>query len=266
MKPFHCVVCVKPVPDFSAQPMEFDRQTKTVKRENVPTIINPLDKNALEAALRLKESYGGKVTALAMAPPLAADLLREVLAYGADEAVLLSDRAFAGSDTLATSYVLAQGIRQKIGPFDLILAGAASADGGTAQVGPQLAELLDIPHVSFATALARTGEDTLEAAAKTEEGAVRLELRLPALVTVTREINEPRTLALFGIAAAAAKPLRVFGAADLEIEEARAGERGSPTRIADLVEISLARRGEILPAAPETAVFLAQKFKEWGVL
>jgi len=265
MKPLHCIVCVKPVPDFSAHAVEFDRQTKTVKRENVPTIINPLDKNALEAALRLKESFGGKVTALAMAPPFAEGILREVLAYGADEAVLLSDRAFAGSDTLATSYVLAQGVK-KIGAFDLILAGAASTDGGTAQVGPQLAEHLGIPHMSFVTSLTRATEDTLELTAKTEEGTVLLELGLPALVTVSREINEPRTLALFGIAAAAAKPLRIFGAADLEVDPARAGEAGSPTRIAGVFEVSLARKGEFLDASPETAAFLAQKFKEWGVL
>lgn len=265
MKPLHCIVCVKPVPDFGARGAEFDRQTGTVKRENVPAVINPLDKNALEAALRLKESYGGKVTVLAMAPPFTENVLREALAFGADEAVLLSDRAFAGSDTLATSRVLARGV-QKIGAFDLILAGSASTDGGTAQVGPQLAELLGIPHVSFVTSLARKEENVLELAAKTEGGAVLLEVTLPALLTVSREINAPRPLALFGIATAAAKPLRVFGAAELGIGPEQAGEAGSPTRVAGFLEVSRARKGEILPATAETAACLAQKFRAWEVL
>lgn len=264
MKPLHIIVCVKPVPDFRSS-VVFDQKTKTVKRDNVAAVINPLDKNALEAALRLKESFGGKITALSMAPPFAESVLREVLAFGAEQAFLLSDRAFAGSDTLATAYVLAQGIK-KIGDFDLIIAGAASTDGNTAQVGPQLAEHLGLPHASFVTHLNRKSEDRLELTLKTEEGTVRAEIDLPALITVSREINEPRTLGLFGIAAAAAKPLHILGVSDLAVDPGRVGEEGSPTRIADIWEVSFARKGELFEGTPGGVRLLVKKFREWGVI
>lgn len=264
MRPLHIIVCVKPVPDFRSA-VEFDQKTKTVKRDNAAPVINPLDKNALEAALQLKESFGGKVTALSMAPPFAERVLKEALAFGAEEAFLLSDRAFAGSDTLATAYVLAQGIK-KIGDFDLIIAGAASTDGNTAQVGPQLAEHLRLPHACFVTHIKRQSEDSLELTLKTEDGTMLAEIGLPALITVSREINEPRTVGLFGIAAAAAKPLHILSSADLGVDPGRVGEEGSPTRIADIWEVSFAREGELLAGTPEEAVrLLVKKFREWGV-
>ncbi|SHJ12419.1 electron transfer flavoprotein subunit beta/FixA family protein [Desulfofundulus thermosubterraneus] len=264
MKPLHIIVCVKPVPDFRS-PVEFDQKTKTVKRGNVATVINPLDKNALEAALQLKESFGGKVTALSMAPPFAESVLREVLAFGADEAFLLSDPAFAGSDTLATAYVLAQGVK-KIRDFDLVITGAASTDGNTAQVGPQVAEHLGLPHASFVTQVKRHSEHSLELTLKTEEGTILAEIDLPALITVSREINEPRTLGLFGIAAAAAKPLHILGSSDLEVDPERVGEKGSPTRIADIREVSFARKSELHEGTPEAISLLVKKFREWGVI
>lgn len=264
VKPLNVIVCVKPVPDSSSK-IEFNKKTKTISRENVNTIINPLDKNALEVALQLKESFGGKVTALAMAPPFAETLLKEVLALGADEAFLLTDRAFAGSDTYATSYILAQGIK-KIGGFDLIITGAASIDGNTAQVGPQLAEHLDLPHICFVTSISRAGEDCLELTSKLEEGSMTLEVKLPAVITVDREVNEPRQLNLFGLMAAAGKTLTVYNLADLGMEKARAGEEGSPTRIGDIFEVSMERKCEFLEDKPEDIDILVQKFREWGVI
>jgi len=263
VKPLHIIVCVKPVPDSSSK-VEFNKKTKTISRENVNTIINPLDKNALEAALQLKESCGGKVTVLAMAPPFTETLLREVLALGADEAILLTDKAFAGSDTYATSYILAQGVK-KIGNFDLIIAGAASIDGNTAQVGPQLAEHLDLPHVCFVTSINRTGDALPELISKIEEGSMTVEVKLPALITVTREINEPRQLNLFGLMAAAGKTLTVFNLPDLGIENALVGEKGSPTRIGDIFEVTMERKCEFLEDKPEDIGYLVQKFREWGV-
>lgn len=141
------VVCIKPVPDPQYyDKVSIDPVTKRITREGIPTIINPVDKNGIEAALQLKKSYGGKVTVITMAPPNATENIKEALAMGADEGVLLSDRAFGGADTLATSYTLAKGI-EKLGEFDIVFCGTESADGATAQVSSQLGEWLKVPHL-----------------------------------------------------------------------------------------------------------------------
>ena len=163
------VVCIKPVPDPDYyDKVSIDPVTKRITREGIPTIINPVDKNGIEAALKLKAQYGGKVTVLTMAPPNATENLKEALAMGADEAVLLSDRAFGGADTLATSYTLAKGI-EKLGEYDIIFCGTESADGATAQVSSQLGEWLGIPHLWNVYNIEAQSEESFKVKPKVEK-------------------------------------------------------------------------------------------------
>ena len=222
-------VCIKPVPD----PDYYDKITidpvkKTITRAGIPTIINPVDKNAVEAALQVKEKLGGKVVVITMAPPNAEENLRELLAMGADEAVLLTDRAFAGADTLATSYALAAGLK-KSGPFDLVFTGTESADGATSQVPAQLAEWLDIPHLWNVQEF-EVEDHTLKAKMSMENGYINYLVQMPALLAVKRSINKPRYTTVMGVMKAKKKPLTVLTAADLDVEPERLGLQGSPTK------------------------------------
>jgi electron transfer flavoprotein beta subunit len=182
------LVCVKQVPDTTE--VKIDPKTNTLIRQGVPSIVNPFDKNAVEAALQLKEKHGGKVTVISMGPPQAKDALKECLAMGADEAALISDRAFGGADTLATSYTLAAGIR-KLGKFDVIICGKQAIDGDTAQVGPEIAEYLDIPQITYVAKVEVNG-DIARVEREHEEGYEIIETTLPVLLTVVKSINEPR--------------------------------------------------------------------------
>lgn len=196
--PLRLVVLVKQVPDTSNVTGDAMKEDGTVNRAALPAIFNPEDLNALEEALRLRERYGGRVTVLTMGPPAAAQVLRESLYRGADEVILLSDRRFAGADTLATSYALAQAVR-RLGPFDLVLCGRQAIDGDTAQVGPQVAEKLGLPQITCVSSIAGVhtasppGERrTVTATRSIEGGYETLAAALPALLTVTSEANEPR--------------------------------------------------------------------------
>jgi len=182
------VVCIKQVPETTE--VRVDPETKALIRDGVKSVINPFDENAIEAALQLREAHGGTVTALTMGPPQAEESLRQALAMGADEAVLLTDPASRGSDTLATSYTLAQMVR-KLGDFDLILCGKQAIDGDTGQVGPGLAERLGIPQITFAIELEVSG-DKLSARRVLDDFFELVEVKLPAVVTVVKQINEPR--------------------------------------------------------------------------
>jgi len=260
------LVLVKAVPDPErANEITLDPETGTVKREGIPLVINPLDRNAVEEALRLKEEKGGTVAALSMGPPAAEGPLREALALGVDRAVLLSDRAMAGADTLATARVLAAGARY-LGDFDLILCGAESFDGGTAQVGPELAQFLGLPHASYVTS-AREKGGLLEVEAKVEDGRKKLQVRLPALLTVSRELNRPRGLSFSGIVRARGKKVEVLSLADLGMDPSRAGVAGSPTIIGDISTPTTTRSGEIIKGDPEEVVdVLVKKLTEAGVV
>lgn len=223
------IVTVKQVPD--TQEVKIDPKTGTLMREGAPSIINPEDKNALEEALRLKETLGdATVTALSMGPPQAESVLREAFAMGADQAVLVSDRAFAGSDTLATSYVLSMAIK-KIKEFDLILCGRQAIDGDTAQVGPQVAECLKIPHVTCAQEInMEQGVVTV----KSNFGKIIRTVRVepPALITVTGAINRPRYKTLSGIwRAFGHKEILHWSQEDLSLNPMRIGLNGSPTLV-----------------------------------
>jgi electron transfer flavoprotein beta subunit len=184
-------VLIKQVPNTAE--VKIDPHTGTLMREGVwRALSNPDDLHAVEAALRLRDAHGGKVTAISMGPPQAVDVLREALGMGVDECVLLTDRAFAGADTLATSYTLGKCIR-RLGRFDLVIAGHQAIDGDTAQIGPQVAEFLDIPQIMRAVTLEIKGDEIL-AERTAEEGAEVVRCTLPALITVTKETNDPRHL------------------------------------------------------------------------
>ena len=219
------VVCVKQVPATGEQ--RLDPVTGTVIREGVPSILNPFDAYALEEAVRLKERFGGEIVALSMGVPSAKETLRRALAVGADRAILLSGRAFAGADTLATAYTLSQAVR-KLGAFDLLLFGQHSADGDTAQVGAAVAAFLDIPQVTLASSLeCRDGWACCDRSLKNCVEKVRV--KLPAAITVCAEINDPPYASPLGILAALEKPLTVWSAAELGADPARTGTPGSPS-------------------------------------
>lgn len=188
---YHSIVLVKQVPDTANISGQVMRPDGTVNRGKLPAIFNPEDKIALETALQVKDNYGGKVTVISMGPPKASEVLRECLYMGADEAYLISDRKFAGADTLATSYVLSEAIR-KIGNFDLIFAGRQAIDGDTAQVGPQTAEKLGIPQITYADRVMDLKKDKITIKRRIDGGFEILESRLPLLVTVIKEAAEPR--------------------------------------------------------------------------
>lgn len=245
------VVCVKQVPDTTD--VRIDPETHTLVREGVPSIVNPFDMFALEEGLRIKERLGGKVTALSMGPPQAKEALKEAIAMGIDEAVLISDRAFAGADTLATSYTLSLGIR-RIGAYDLILCGRQAIDGDTAQVGPGIAEGLDIPQVTLVKKIEEIREGYARVEKMTEEGFEVVETPLPALLTVVKEINEPRLPTLRGQMRAKAFNIPVWTAADLQADPARIGLDGSPTWVVKVFTPEPRGAGVVLEGEPEELV------------
>jgi len=222
------IVTIKQVPDTNE--VKLDRRTGTLIREGVPSIINPEDKNALEAALQHKERSGAHVVALSMGPPQAEDALREALAMGVDEVILLSDRAFAGADTWSTAATLGMAV-QKIADYDLILAGRQAIDGDTAQVGPQLAEYLGIPQITYVREFF-IAEDTVRAKRAIEDGYEELEAPLPALLTITKDANDARYPSAGGI-------MRAYRQQDVTIWDHQAigadpeevGLKGSPTQV-----------------------------------
>jgi len=253
------VVCIKQVPDpefFSK--ITIDPVKQTIRREGIPTIINPLDKYALEEGLRIKERFSGKVTVLSMGPPNAREVLEEALAMGIDDAALLCDGMFAGADTLATAYPLAGGIK-KLGNFDLILCGNETVDGATGQVGPQLAELLGIPHITFVNEIKWTNERELIVNRALERGYMKLQVSLPVLISVVKGINEPRLPTVLGIMEAAEKDIKSFNAQDIDVSEANVGLDGSPTRVTGVFEHQSKRKGEMLEGLPEDIVKRAIK-------
>jgi electron transfer flavoprotein alpha/beta subunit len=221
------IVCIKQVPDTNE--IRVDPQTGNLIREGVPSIVNTYDKHAIEAAVTLKEKLGGKITVLTMGPPQAEEVLRECLAMGADEAVLLSDKAFSGADTTATSYTLSCAIR-KMGSFDLILCGRQALDGNTAQVGPQIAELLELPQITYVQSIEVSGQSLIVKKAL-EDGYEMVQTGMPALLTVTKDINIPRTPTIDAIIDSCSKEISVWTAEDLSVDNTQLGLKGSPTRI-----------------------------------
>jgi len=222
------IVCVKQVPD--AKDVRLDPVTNTLAREGVQSIMNPYDRHAVEEAVRLKEQYGGTVTVLSMGPPQAEVTLREAVSVGADAAVLVSDRAFAGADTWATTYTLARAI-VTLGGCDLVLCGKQAIDGDTAQVGPGLAERLAFPYVTCVRKVIGKDDNRLRLERMMDDGYDELEIPLPALLTVVKEINEPRIPSLKGKMRAKQAVIRKLSAADIGAEAASIGLPGSTTEV-----------------------------------
>jgi len=222
------IVCIKQVPDTAN--VKIDPQTNTLIREGVESIINPFDMYAIEEAVRTKEKLGGNVIVITMGPPQADAALREAISMGADEAILVSDRAFAGSDTWATSYTLACAIR-KIGKFDIIFCGKQAADGDTAQVGPGVSMHLDIPQVTYVKKIEEITVDRARVERMTEEGYEIIETPLPVLFTVVKEINDPRIPSLKGKIKAKSAQIKIMTAKDIDADEKSLGLNGSPTQV-----------------------------------
>ena len=252
------VVCIKQVPDTTE--VKIDHETNTLIREGVPSIINPFDENAIEEALKLKEKFGGQVTVITMGPPQAEEALRKALGMGADEARLISDRAFAGAYTWATSYTLATTIK-KIGPFDLILCGKQAIDGDTAQTGPGIAEQLGIPLLAYVRKI-EIKDKIIRVERVMEDGYEILETELPVVVTVVKEINQPRHPSLKGVLKAKKATIPVWKAETIGADSSYIGLKGSPTQVVKIFTPAPRSKGETLKGEPaQIAAALVDKLK-----
>ena len=254
------IVCIKQVPETTD--VRINPETNTLIREGVKSIINPFDMYAIEEGVRLKERFGGKVTVLTMGPPQADAALREAISLGADEGILVCDRAFAGSDTWATSYTLAGAVR-KIGAFDLIICGKQASDGDTAQVGPGISTHLNIPQVTYVKKVEEASEKSMRVERMMEEGYEVIETPLPCLMTVVKEINEPRLPSLKGMMKSKSAKITVWGQKDLELDAQIIGLCGSPTQVVKIFTPPQRTGGQILKGEiPEVVSLLADLIKD----
>lgn len=251
------LVCIKQVVDTSK--MEVDPNTGRLNRNGANSILNPCDRNALEAALALRDAEGGSVTVITMGPPQAGVALKEAGSMGADDLYLVTDRAFGGADTLATSYTLSSVIK-KLGDFDLIFCGVESIDSNTAQVGPEVAAMLGIPSVSAAVSLSYAAGKLTVTRANGEDRDV-LELSLPAVVTATPALNAPRYPSIMGILKKPNMEIHQITAADLDVEADRIGIKGSPTQVKGVRPVVPAKK-ESLHIEGEEASAAASKLAE----
>lgn len=222
------VVCIKQVPGTTQ--VQINPETGTLVRDGVEAVVNPFDEYAIEEALRIKERVGGVVKVITMGPPQAEVALRTAIAMGADEGYLVTDRGFAGSDTWATSYTISRGIKC-LGDVDLIICGKQAVDGDTAQVGPGVAEMLDIPFVAWVRKVEEIKDDSIRVERLMEDGYEVVEMPLPSLITVVKEINEPRMASLKGKMRAKKAEIKQLTAADLDAEPKKIGLNGSPTQV-----------------------------------
>ncbi len=256
------IVCIKQVPDTTE--IKIDPETNTLIREGVESIINPFDLYAIEEAIRLKEQYGGKITAISMGPPQVESALRESVAIGIDEILLLTDRKFAGADTWATSLTLAMAIK-KLDEYDIILFGQQAIDGDTAQVGPGVATHLGIPQTGFVKKIEGIKDNRVILQRLMEDGYDRIDMPLPAAITVVKEINEPRLPSLRGKRNAKKTELKIWTAEDLDLEEEKIGLNGSPTQVIKIFTPDLQKDGEKHELPSEELVeILYKKLKELG--
>jgi electron transfer flavoprotein beta subunit len=257
------VVCIKQVPDTTE--VKLDPKTGTLIREGVPSIINPDDKAGLEAALRLKDELGAHVTVLSMGPPQADMALREALAMGADEAVLLTDRAFGGADTWATSTTIAAAIKNL--KYDLIITGRQAIDGDTAQVGPQIAEHLGLPNISYAEDIKIEG-DYVIVKRQYEDRYHTIKAKMPVLITALSELNEPRYMTPGGIFDAfREKAPKVWTLKDITVDMANIGLKGSPTKVKKSFTKGAKSAGKLFNLEPqESAELIVDKMKEKFIL
>jgi len=258
------VVCLKQVPGTTQ--VKIDPETNTLIRQGIENIINPFDTYAIEEGVRLKERFGGKVTAVSMGPPQAEAALREAISLGADEGVLLSDPAFAGADTWATSHTLSVAIR-RLGQYDLIVCGRQTLDGDTGQVGPQLAEMLALPFVAYVSQIEKIADGAMRVRRMVEDGYEVMESPLPALITVVKEINTPRLPSLRGLARSKSATIPVWGVKELDMNPSLVGLSGSFTRVIRIFSPQRVGRGEIFQGELENQVdCLIGRLKDNGLV
>jgi electron transfer flavoprotein beta subunit len=258
------VVCIKQVPNTTD--VQIDAETGRLKREGVESIINPFDEYAIEEGVRLKEKTGGKVIVVTMGPPQAEAALREAVSRGADEGVLVSDRAFGGADTLATSYALSSAIKH-LGDYSVIICGKQATDGDTAQVGPGIAEMLDVAHVAYVKKIEEINDKSLKVERMMEDGYDLIESPLPVLLTVVKEINTPRVPSLKGKMAAKKAVIKVLDAAAIGADVKKTGLNGSPTQVMKIFTPPQRKGGEKFTGEPQTvAAELVKKLADGGII
>ncbi len=257
------VVCIKQVPDTTE--VKIDPKTGTLIREGVPSIMNPDDKGGLELALRLKDEFGAKVTVITMGLPQAEAILRESLAMGADRAILLTDRRLGGADTLATSYALSGALRE-LG-YDLVITGRQAIDGDTAQVGPELAEHLDIPQVTYLEDCKFDGKKTLTIKKQLEDGYQMVQVDMPCLVSVLASSYKPRYMSVNGIVECFDKEIETWTVDNIKVEEEKLGKKGSPTNVKKSFAKAVKGQGEVFDVEAEEAVnIIVNKLKEKHII
>ncbi len=253
------VVCIKQVPDTTE--IKLDPATGTMIRDGVPSIMNPDDKGGLEIALQLKDKYGAHVTVITMGPPQADDMLREALAMGADRAIHMSDRKFAGADTLATSNAIAGALRML--DFDLVITGRQAIDGDTAQVGPQIAEHLDLPQVTYVEDLQFDGNKTFTIRKSLEDGYQMVQVDAPCVITVLSSANKARYMSVRGIVEAYDREVEVWTYDNISVAEEKLGLKGSPTRVWKSFTKGAKAAGKVYEVEPNEAVdIIVEKLKE----
>ncbi|MCK4858960.1 MAG: electron transfer flavoprotein subunit beta/FixA family protein [Candidatus Omnitrophica bacterium] len=245
------IVCIKEVPDTTE--IKTDPETNTLIRAGVKSIISPFDMYAIEEGIRLKERLGGEVIVLSMGPAQAEKSLREAISLGADEAILLCDRKFGGADTLATSYTLAQGIK-KIDGYDIIICGKQAADGDTAQVGPEVSVWLNIPQIAYVSKIEQVEQERIKVRRMSEEGYEVIQAKLPCLITVVKEINEPRLPSLKGKMRAKKAEIKKWTLEDINADREKTGLKGSPTQVKRIFSPPQREKGKIFEGDAEEIV------------
>lgn len=242
------IIPIKQVPETSN--VKMDEETGTMVREGVESIINPLDLYAIEVGIQLKEEHGGKITVITMGPPSADKALREAIAMGCDDGILISGKEFAGSDTWATGYTLSSAIKET-GKFDLIITGERATDGDTGQVGPGIASFLDIPLATYTSKIVEVNSKNIVVERLIEEGYETLKMPLPALLTVVKEISYPRLPTLRGKQRAKKTDIPLWSKNNMELNESELGLKGSATRVVKITHPKVVRKGTIIKVSDE---------------
>ncbi|MEQ6359708.1 electron transfer flavoprotein subunit beta/FixA family protein [Thermoanaerobacter thermohydrosulfuricus] len=248
------IVPIKQVPETNN--VKMDPVTGTMIREGIENIVNPLDLYAIETAIRLKEKYGGKIIVISMGPEKAIEAIKEAIAMGCDDGILLSDKKFAGSDTFATSYVVAKAIKE-LGDFDLVICGERATDGDTGQVGPGIASFLDLPLSTFTSEIVSIENGKIRVKRLVEEGYEEIEMTLPAVLTVVKEISDPRLPTLRGKLRAKKMGIPVWDTQKIGAEEQKIGLKGSPTRVVKIFTPKVTREGEKIIVKDEKTLYQA---------
>lgn len=252
------LVCIKQVPGTSK--VEVDPVTGVLKRDGVDSKMNPYDLYALETALRIRDKVGGNVKVISMGPLQALEVIKEAYMMGADEGVLLSDRKFGGADVLATAYTISQGVKQ-MGNVDLILCGKQTTDGDTAQVGPEIAEHLGIPQITYVEKVS-VEEDSLKVQRAWEDGYEVVSVKTPVLLTAIKELNSPRYMHMANIFEAVKKEIKIWSANDIDVDKSLLGLAGSPTKVKRSSTKEPKGQGEIVILQPkEAAAHAVSKLK-----